>query len=363
MPPVSETVQCHYNGPAGTDARERTSASRMKRLSPILLLGLVGCSGWVRIGAQPTAAPTATVTTAPTATPDIPTGPLGSEENPLVLALPPSTRPQADVLTAGKTLTSLLEKTTGYTFVSVIPPSEKELIHAFGVGNAHVAALSPFAYLLASQEGSVQAAFARQQDGAVLYGAEFIARDDPNYQTYFDTVQSKNLSEAAIALAQFKDKKPCWTDPRSLSGYVVPLGILVGAGIQTREPAFLASHAAVVRAVYAGGICDFGATYVDARAYPGLEDGLPDVMHKVQVIWRIPPIIPYEMLVFSHGMPVDVRRVLIRAFVDLTADADGSSAMQALYGFSTMHVAEDSLYADFRQAVEDSGLDLASLIE
>ncbi len=321
----------------------------MKRLAAVLLLILLGCSGRGGAGAPATTQPPATATAAPTPTAAVPSGPLGSKDNPLVLALPPSTSPQADVLAAGKTLTSLLEKTTGYKFVSVIPPNEKELIDAFGAGNANIAPLTPFGYLLASKQGWVEAAFAREQDGKAFYGAEFIARADASYQTYFDAVQSQNIREASVALSQFKDKKPCWTDRRSASGYVVPLGILAAAGIQTREPAFLASHPAVVRAVYAGGICDFGAAYVDARAYPSLEDQLPDVMHKVEVIWQIPPIIPYETLVFSQGMPVDMRRVLTRAFVDLTSDPDGSSAMQALYGFSTMQVAQELAIRRFPQ--------------
>ena len=284
-------------------------------------------------------------------------------KNPLVLALPASTRPGADILAAGKTLSALIEKTTGYTIVTVIPPDEKELIHAFGLGNAHIAALSPFGYLLASGEGVAEAALAREQAGSILYGSQFLARREDKFVSSFDEVQSKNLAEAAIALAQFQDKKPCWTDPRSASGYVVPLGILAGAGIHTREPAFLASHPAVVRAVYTSGICDFGATYVDARAFPGLEDELPNVMNEVQVIWRVPPIIPYEIVVFAHGMPVEMRRVLIRAFVDLASDPTGKTALQTLYGFNTMQVAQDSLYADFRKAVKDSALDLASLVE
>jgi len=337
----------------------------MKRFFPILLFSLLGCSGWLGIGAEPTPPPTpmATATVLPTLTPNVPSGPLGTEKNPLVLALPPSTRLQPDVVSAGKTLSSLLENTTGYTFVSVIPPDEKTLIQAMGAGNAHIASLTPFGYVLASQERTAEAALAREQDGSIFYGAQFIARSDADYTTYFDPVQAKNLSEAAIALAQFKDKKPCWTDQRSPSGYLVPLGILAGAGIQTREPAFLASHPAVVRAVYAGGICDFGATYVDARLYAGLEDQLPDVTRKVDIIWRIPPIIPYETLVLGRGVPADVRRVLTRAFVDLMLDATGKSAMQALYGYSAVQVAQEGQYADFRKAVEDSGLDLSSLIE
>jgi hypothetical protein len=76
-----------------------------------------------------------------------------------------------------------------------------------------------------------------------------------------------------VALAQFKDKKPCWTDKRSPSACGAG-GVLKEAGV-LRAPAFLAGHPAVVRA-HAGGICDLGAR-MWARSNPGLEDELPDV--------------------------------------------------------------------------------------
>ena len=336
----------------------------VKRFFPLLLLILLGCNSVPESTGQPTLEPIPTATALPTLTPNAPSGPLGSEQNPLILALPPSIQPEADILTAGKTLSSLLEKTTGYKYVSVIPPDEKELIHALGAGNAHIASLSPFAYVMASRDGAAQAALGREQEGSAFYSAQFVARGGGDYVSYFDAIQAKNLSEdAATALGQFADKKPCWTDQKSPSGYVVPLGILQGAGIKTREPAFLASHPAVVRALYAGGICDFGATYVDARLYPGLEDQLPDVAKKVEVIWRIPPIIPYETLVLGRGVPSDVRRVITRAFIDLMADEQARSAMQTLYGFSSMQVVEDGQYADFVKAVRDSGVDVELLIQ
>jgi len=87
--------------------------------------------------------------------------------------------------------------------------------------------------------------------------------------------------------------------------------------VQVLAPAFVAGHPTVVRAVYAGGICDFGATYIDARVYPGLEDKYPDIMKKVVVIWQIPPIIPYETLVYVQGMDENQLRLLTRAFVDI----------------------------------------------
>ena len=135
----------------------------------------------------------------------------------------------------------------------------------------------------------------------------------------------------------------------------------VGAVIT--EAAFLAGHPTVVRAVYSGGICDFGATYIDARMYPGLQDQYPDIMKKVDVIWQIPAIIPYDTLCFARGLPEDIHRALTRAFVDLMTTSDGKSAMQTLYGFGAMQVVQDSQYDAFRKAVKASGLDLSSLIK
>jgi phosphonate transport system substrate-binding protein len=337
----------------------------MRRLLTVSLLGLLGCTLPVKVGLVPGGTPTPTPTATPSEPTVIPTplAALGTDKNPLVLALPPSGQPQPDVLNSGKTLTSLLAKGTGYSLVSVISPSETELIRSFALGNAHIGVLSPFGYLLASNEGFAQAAFGREQNGQLFYGAELIARSDAHFTVYFDPVQGKNLADPAVALAQFKDKKPCWTDQLSPSGYVVPLGYLRRAEATTREGAFLTGHAAVVRALYAGQICDFGATYVDARLYPGLEDELPNVLRKILVLWQIPPIIPYETLVYGVGMPIEMQRVLSRAFVDLIATPDGQSAMQTLYGFNAMQVVQDAQYADFRQAVKDSGLDLSTLVK
>src|SRR5512142_2460528 len=104
----------------------------MRRLLILSLLGLLGCSLPVKVGLLPEPTPTPTATPTPSVPTPIPTpiAPLGTAQNPLVLALPPSTQPQADVLSAGQTLASLLEKATGLKVVSVISPSEKNLIQA-----------------------------------------------------------------------------------------------------------------------------------------------------------------------------------------------------------------------------------------
>ncbi len=339
---------------------------RMKSFLLLLLIGLSGCGLIPRpqpvVVASPTL-PLATVTPTDTPLAPVPTAALGDAGNPLILSLAPSPHLDSNALNASKILIARLEKSTGYQFITIAPTSESELINRFQNGDAHIGVLSPFGYLLASDNGSVEAAFARQQAGNTFYGAQFIARSDAGFLPYFDSVKNENTADASTALAQFQNKKSCWSDEFSPSGYVVPLGFLNQAGVQLDESAFVAGQPTVVRAVYAQGVCDFGATYIDARTYPGLEDAFPDVLKKVMVVWRIPNIIPYETLVFAGDMDNDMRRILIRAFVDAMDTADGNAAMQTLYGIDAMQVAQDGQYQDFRNMVKASGLELNTLVK
>ena len=152
----------------------------------------------------------------------------------------------------------------------------------------------------------------------------------------------KTQPKPLTALKQFQDKKPCWSDDASPSGYVVPLGLLNQAQVQIRSAAFLEGQPNVVRAVYADDICDFGATFIDARQSPSLEADYPDVMDKVIVIWRMPKIIPYENISISNSLPLEMRRVIQRAFIDLMLTPEGKAAMQTVYGMDEMQIAEDA---------------------
>ena len=305
---------------------------------------------------QPQASPTNVQT-------DQPAPELGSDANPLILALAPSPHPTDEMITAGESLVSQLEELSGYHIVTVIPASETDVVRALSINNAHIVVLTPLAYLQARWEGTAHAKLASLRNGQVLYGAQFIARSDMGFTTYFDMTRGENTADAAEALAQFNNKKPCWSDTASSSAYVIPLGYLNQAQVQIRSPAFLEGQGPVVRAVYADGICDFGATYIDARQLPTLEADYPDVMEKVDVIWRIPPIIPYEIVSFASSLPPEMHRVLLRAFVDLMGTEDGKSAMQLVYGIDTMQPTEDSLYDHFETYVEASGLNLDPLPE
>lgn len=335
----------------------------MKKLLPALVLLILGCSFPVKIiSGTPTQIPTLTPIPVPTATPVPPPEP-GTEQNPLILALDPSPRPSNEVIAAGETIAAFIESRTGYRLVTVAPTSESSLVDALDKGNAHIVSLTPFGYLLARQNNSVTVILSSLRNGEAFYGAQFIINRESEFSSHFDPVRGENTSEAMTALRQFQNKKPCWSEATSPSAYVVPVGALTQSQVQTASPAFLEGQVNVVRAVYADDICDFGATFIDARELPSLEADYPDVMDRVMVAWRIPKVIPYETIALSNSLPIEMRRLLQRAFIDLMLTPEGKAAVQTVYGMDEIQIAEDAMYDDFAAYVKASGLELVELIE
>jgi phosphonate transport system substrate-binding protein len=308
-----------------------------------------------------TETPTPAVTPTFTELPPFPTLELGLAENPLILALPPAVNTPEQIAAANLIASQLIER-TGYTVVTIAPESDAALVEAFSRGNAHIALLDPFAYELAYQQGWVEAAYAVLREGEGKYGAQFIATRKGGFESYFNEAADLNIADARTALAQFNNKKPCWSDETSPSGYVIPAGILNESQVTVRPPAFVQGHPTVVRSVYASGICDFGATYIDARKFPSLEDEFPDLVEQVIVVWRIPPIIPYDVLAFSTNMTPEMRNLfsdLMPAILQTTA---GKEAFKTLYNIEELQAVNDGYYEEFRTYVRQSGVDLSDLI-
>lgn len=288
---------------------------------------------------------------------------LGTVENPIVLSLLPGSAGNKEQVDAGKALAEQLSEITGYTFVVVAPESYSKLVESLGRGNAHIAVLSAPAYALAYQNDFANAAFASIKSGEKTYGAQFIARTDAGFQSYYDAFRDKNLTDAVIALSQFRDKKPCWPDQVSLTGYVIPAGILAQNEIPTRPAAVVLGQPIVVQAVYAGDVCDFGATYIDAREFPTVLDKYPDVLDEVKVIWRIPPVIPYETLILARSLTPELTLAVGDALIRITGMEAGRNVLGQAYGIEEWERITDSFYEEFRLYIEASGVDLEGILD
>ena len=321
----------------------------------------------VTIETTPTTTPTlSSVTAAPpteTALPTQSAAQLGLAENPLILALPPSANSQAQIDSVRQIAAQITER-TGYTVVTIAPDSYAALVDALAIGNAHIVLLDPYAYYLAYKRDLVQASFAVVKNGSGKYGAQFMARRDAGFRSYFNPIIDENLIlDPSVALAQLANKKPCWSDETSPSGYVIPLGYLNKLQVFIKPAAFVGGHPTVVRSLYASGICDFGASYVDARKFPSLEDELPDLIEKVVVIWRIPDIIPYDVLAFSTTMPAEMRSQIANIIPAILQTEAGKNAFKTAFEIEAIESVNDAYYDDFRTYVQESGVDLSTLVK
>lgn len=302
----------------------------------------------------------ATPTVVDTAVP-APTAELGLVENPVILALPPSADTPEQINAAHEIATQLMER-TGYVVVSIVPDSYTSLVNALENGNAHIVLLDPITYALAHQNDLARAQFAVVRNGNIKYGAQFLAARKSGFIPYFNSDIGVNTADASLVLAQFQDKKPCWSDEISPSAYVVPLGLLNQAQVHTRPAAFVGGQTTVVRSLYAGGICDFGATYVDARKFPSLENEYPDLVEQVIVVWQVPEIIPYDILAFSSRMPQPMRDLFANTVPAILQTDAGNAAFKTGYDFESLLAVNDGDFRDFLLYAEESRLDLAALI-
>ena len=331
-----------------------------------LALILSACGGATPTAA-PTTAPTAVPPTAvpPTAVPptEVPPTevPFGSPDKPIIMALAPSATSD-ELIASGNAIADLLSAETGLTIKAVVPTNYKAMIEAMCSGNSQIGWLPPFGYLVAHQtmtkdkDGKdvpcADVSFITLRNGLDHYATQFVARAADGFTAGTD------LS----ALKQFEGKKPCWTDPFSASGYVIPASLVAQEGIKIKTAAFVQGHPTVVRAVYAGGICDFGATYVDARTNSAIQTDLPDVNDKVIVVYQTENIIPNDTVGFAYDLPAELRATLAAALDKISKTEDGAAAMKKLYSIDGLKATDDTFFDEFRVLLAASGIDIASLV-
>lgn len=332
----------------------------------VLSLALSACGP----AATPTAAPTEpppppTATEPPAPTPTEPPPPaLGTPENPLIMALAPSATSQ-ELQTGGQAIADKLSELTGLTIQIVVPTNYAAMIEAMGAGQAHIGWLAPVQYVVAHGKGYADVGLATVRNGSNHYGFQYVANAAAGFTSYYDAATAATTADAATALAQFADKKPCWTDPLSASGYILPFGLLAANGVKTKSGAWVQGHPTVIKSVYLspkGEICDFGATYIDARSNVAAD--FPDVNDKVMIVWVSEPFIPNDNVSYASNVPADLRAKLTEALIALASTEDGIALLKSGgYSIQGLEVVDDTFYDEFRVYLEASGIDPTTLFK
>jgi phosphonate transport system substrate-binding protein len=321
---------------------------------------------------QPTEAPTSTPTRtpwpSPTPTPtSTPTPrPPGAEDMPFKMGVVLSPIDQ-NALTASGVLSQYLFEQTGLAFQVEYYERYDDLLHDLGDYSLHAAWLPPLTYIYAQQEELAEVNLLVNNYGTYAIGVQFLAPKSSGVQVSFNAEKNINTANAATALRQFQGKTPCWVSRTSASGYVVPGAILAQNSIPVQPGAMLQSHSAVIRALYAGGICDFGATFSisgDPRTAPDLLAEHPDILEEIPIIWRSDPIIPNLNLSYHPYIQDDLRSKINVALFNFISSPEGQQTLTNTlqYNVQDLKWVEDDLYQPLTELLEILGDDIASFI-
>jgi phosphonate transport system substrate-binding protein len=269
---------------------------------------------------------------------------IGSEQNPIKLFFVPSV--DANVIgSSSKVMKEWLEKNTPYKYQINVPQSYIAVIEAFGSGGADVAALNTSGYIKAHEKYGAEAHLIVIRHGKKTYQSQFIAKKG----------RFKDLKD-------LNGKKIAFVDPASMSGYLLPLKMLIDAGVKIDgDPVFAMKHDSVVSMVYQGQ-ADAGATfYSPPNSEEGIQDArrlvktqYPDVEERIEIV-KLTDEIPNDPIVFRKNLPEDVKAKLKQAFLDMVKSPEGKEAFKSVYGVTEIEPATDRDYDSVREMLAKIG--------
>jgi phosphonate transport system substrate-binding protein len=328
----------------------------------ILVVLLAGCtSGPSRKEITQTAVVQSTLTAAP-ATPI----PLGSQGNPLRMGYvidPANTESAA----AGGNVAARLAELTGYS-VELAPHADYiTLMTSLYNRQVHMVWLPPVTAVATQKIGLADAALIVNHYGVYAYGTQFLANVDLGATSYFDPVTNINTADPVTALGQFAGLRPCWVEPESSAGYIIPAGILSQIGVITQPAVWSQTSSAVIRSLYVGGVCDFGATFSisgDPRTSSEILNDLPDAMSRVEVIWRSDPIIPNLSLSFTPPINEKLAKELSAAWMEIDQQPETLAWLSTMldYDIQAMRPITNSYFDALRTYLDILQIDPLSLL-
>lgn len=285
---------------------------------------------------------------------------VGTVENPFIIAYIVSGTPD-NFINYALDLTNSLEANSGYSIEFRPYDDGLEAFNDLRQSKIHFFFIQPLTYLAASERDLVMPLLVSNHFGLYNYGSQFFVNKDSLFNTYFDEKTNTTTTTAEFALRQFDGKRPCWTEPSSLSGTIIPYGILAINGVSFQPPAYLQNPTSVIRALYIKGICDFGATYAysgDPRTSSQVISDLPDVLSQIEIVWQSEAFIPSLGLSASTSLPLNIQNEFKSLFIKLAESDEGkaiiSEALQ--YDIQGFMPIEDDFYDQLREYVDAANI-------
>jgi phosphonate transport system substrate-binding protein len=259
---------------------------------------------------------------------------LGSAENPIKLYFVPSGEVD-QIIKNGDAIAKELEAKTGLKFKTAVPTSYAAVIEAMGNGEADMAFLPTFAYVIANQKYDVQPALKVVRYGSSQYRGQLIVSSDSDIQSVQD----------------INGKKVAFTDAASTSGSIYPSALFAQQGITPGDSFYAGGHSQAVLAVYEGS-ADVGCTFEDARG--SVKETYPDIMEKTRIVgytdW-----IPNDSVSFRKDFPEDYKSQIVSTLLDYVQSEEGKVVMKELYSITGFDLTTDADYQVVRDSLKALG--------
>ena len=227
-----------------------------------------------------------------------------------------------------------LEFTTDYTAV----------IEAIEAKKAHIAHLSPFSYVLASQKHDITPIATLGENGKPAM-----------YHSVIFTNPGTGINSISDLKAHAKSLTLCFADPASTSGHLIPRAYLTTIGLNPdsafKQVIFAGSHPASVLSVASGKI-DIGCSTME-YGIEKLERGGELKAGQVKILWESDPIVS-SPIVARNDLNKDFVKKIQGLYLNLAKDTpDIFAAYVKIYhpklnGLSYMTV-QDSMYNGLRR--------------
>jgi len=276
------------------------------------------------------------------------TAEIGTEGNPIKMAMVPSLDTQK-LITSGHKLVELLEKQTGLKYEVSVPTSYTAVVTAMGAGNVDVGWLPPIPYVIAHDKYGVEVVLTTVRNNSAKYWSFIIARTDSGINK----------------LADLKGKRFAYGDPLSTSGAIYPKHLIRTSGCDPEtffsNVIYAGAHDRVVIAVYnkqvdAGAI--YGGVGTDAREM--VVKIIPDVMSKTRVIAKSMAI-PNDTVSVRKGLPRAVVRKIADGLIALAKSKQGRKTIFDLYGIDGFIPARDKDYDSVRRVAAAESIKLEQI--
>ena len=280
------------------------------------------------------------------------TAALGTEQNPVKLALAPSTDTQK-ALIAGEPLVTLLSQETGLRVKLSVPTSYAATIEAMGTHNLDVAWLAPLAYVLAHDRVGADVLVANVRGNSTTSVGQIVVRAD----------------SGITSLEGLRGKRVAFSDDASVTGYHLPRALFAAHGLNPStdvvETVFVGSDDGVLLAVYnrqveggaVAGERPPGLPAISTVARTSFQPLPPDLAEQVRVVAPTDPS-PNDTVAIRKGVTPELGRKLRDGLLRVAASPAGAAALRELYGIDGLGPVTDADFAPLRAAVRLLDLDL-----